>query len=35
MAPGSRAEYIDGAGHFLQLEQPVIVNDLVTDWIGD
>jgi pimeloyl-ACP methyl ester carboxylesterase len=32
LAPGSRMEYIDCAGHFLQLEQPAIVNDLVTGW---
>ncbi len=33
LAEGSRTEYLDGAGHFLQLERPDVVNDLVTDWI--
>jgi pimeloyl-ACP methyl ester carboxylesterase len=31
--PGSRSETIDGAGHFLQLEDPGRVNDLIEEWI--
>ena len=34
LATGSRSEYIEGAGHFLQLEQPEIVNRLVTEWVS-
>ena len=34
MAPGSRTVTVDGAGHFLQLERPALVNGLITDWIG-
>ncbi len=34
LAPGSRTVTVDGAGHFLQLERPALVNDLITDWIG-
>jgi pimeloyl-ACP methyl ester carboxylesterase len=33
LAPGSRAEIIDGVGHFLQLEKPDVVNDLVIEWL--
>lgn len=32
--PGTRAEYIDGAGHFLQLERPDVVNRLIAEWIA-
>lgn len=32
-SPGSRMEVVDNAGHFLQLEQPDIVNRLVVDFI--
>ena len=31
---GSRAEQIDGAGHFLHLERPAEVNRLILDWLG-
>jgi pimeloyl-ACP methyl ester carboxylesterase len=31
---GSRAEVIDGAGHFLQYEQPAAVNQLILDFIA-
>jgi pimeloyl-ACP methyl ester carboxylesterase len=34
LAPGSRTVTVDGAGHFLQLERPAVVNDLITEWIG-
>jgi len=33
-APGSRVERIDGAGHFLHLEQPDVVNRLVVDFLA-
>lgn len=33
LAPGSRASTLD-AGHFLQLEQPDLVNELIADWIS-
>jgi len=33
--PGSRAEMIDDAGHFLQLEQPEVVNRLVLDFLAE
>ncbi len=32
-AAGSRMEVVDGAGHFLQLEQPDAVNRLVVDFV--
>jgi pimeloyl-ACP methyl ester carboxylesterase len=31
---GSRAELIPGAGHFLHLERPDVVNRLVLDWLA-
>jgi pimeloyl-ACP methyl ester carboxylesterase len=34
LPPGSRYEPIDGAGHFLQLEQPERVNALVREFLG-
>lgn len=30
---GSRAEFIDGVGHFLHLEKPEEVNRLIVDWL--
>lgn len=33
MAPGSRIELVEGAGHFSQLERPDVVNEVVTDWL--
>jgi pimeloyl-ACP methyl ester carboxylesterase len=33
LAPGSRAEVIDGTGHFLHLERPALVNKLVVEWV--
>ncbi len=32
---GSRAEAIDGAGHFLQYEQPDRVNELIIEFLGE
>ena len=34
LAPGSRVVRVDGAGHFLQLERPALVNGLIADWIS-
>jgi pimeloyl-ACP methyl ester carboxylesterase len=31
--PGQRIEFIDGAGHFLHLEQPKVHNDLVMEFV--
>lgn len=33
MNPWTRVEIVDGAGHFLQLERPEVVNRLVVDWV--
>ncbi len=33
LAPGSRAEVLDGLGHFLHLERPDTVNPLVLGWV--
>lgn len=33
--PGSRAVMVDGAGHFLQLEQPDVVNELVLGFLAE
>ena len=32
---GSRMEVVDDAGHFLQLEQPDVVNRLIVDFVTD
>lgn len=33
-APGSRVEVVPDAGHFLQLERPAVVNQLVVDFLA-
>jgi pimeloyl-ACP methyl ester carboxylesterase len=32
---GSRYDRVPGVGHFLQLEQPDRINDLIHEWIGE
>jgi pimeloyl-ACP methyl ester carboxylesterase len=34
-APGSRAEIVEGAGHFLHLEQPDVVNRIILDFLAE
>jgi pimeloyl-ACP methyl ester carboxylesterase len=34
LAPGSRIVVLEGAGHFLQLERPAEVNELVVGWLS-
>jgi pimeloyl-ACP methyl ester carboxylesterase len=33
LAPGSRMDRIEGAGHFPQLESPATVNELIVAWV--
>jgi pimeloyl-ACP methyl ester carboxylesterase len=33
LAPWAKVEIVDGAGHFLQLEKPDVVNKLIVDWV--
>jgi pimeloyl-ACP methyl ester carboxylesterase len=33
LAPGSRVEILDVVGHFLHLERPAEVNQLIVDWL--
>jgi pimeloyl-ACP methyl ester carboxylesterase len=32
---GSRVERIPGVGHFMQLENPAVVNALIAEWLGE
>jgi pimeloyl-ACP methyl ester carboxylesterase len=34
LASGSRLEIVPGAGHFLQVEKPRAVNELILDWVA-
>lgn len=34
-APGSRVEVVDDAGHFLHLERPDVVHDLIADFLAE
>jgi pimeloyl-ACP methyl ester carboxylesterase len=34
LAPGSRMEIVEGAGHFLQVEQPAAVNARILGWLA-
>lgn len=34
-APGSRAEILDGVGHFLHVERPDVVNPLITAFLAE
>ncbi|MDN3358298.1 alpha/beta hydrolase [Actinomadura sp. DC4] len=35
LPPGSRAEIVPGAGHFLHLERPDVVNRLIVGWLTE
>jgi pimeloyl-ACP methyl ester carboxylesterase len=35
LSPGSRFEVLDGVGHFLHLEQPKVVGDLVLEFLTE
>jgi pimeloyl-ACP methyl ester carboxylesterase len=34
LAPGSHLQVVHGAGHFLQVEQPELVNDAIIAWVA-
>lgn len=34
LAPGSRMEVVDAAGHFLHLERPTAVDDRIVEWVS-
>jgi pimeloyl-ACP methyl ester carboxylesterase len=34
LPPGSKVEIIDGAGHFMHVEKPDVVNKLILDWVS-
>jgi pimeloyl-ACP methyl ester carboxylesterase len=34
LAPGSRMEVVEGAGHFLHLERPAAVNERIVAWVA-
>jgi pimeloyl-ACP methyl ester carboxylesterase len=33
--PGWRVEIVEGAGHFLHLEQPAVVNRLIASFLAE
>ncbi len=35
LAEGSRFEIVEDAGHFLQLQQPAVVNRLILEWLSN
>ena len=34
LADGPRLEIVEGAGHFLHVEQPAVVNQLILDFVA-
>lgn len=34
LATGSKMEVVEGAGHFLQVEKPAVVNDRILAWVS-